>query len=158
MGIDLSRYFCTNEQCKDYGTRGKGNLHAGFTYGKHQHHMLSCSTCKARFSETKCTAFFCSRYSSEQIGKILRTTAEGVGVRATARILELDKDAVNRVILKAGEHCALVLDNLLVNLSLTEVQMDELWTFLEKKTIPLLKLRMGHSGSGRQWMRRRAFS
>ncbi len=148
MAVDLSQYFCTNEQCKDYGICGKGNLRAGFSYGKHNRRMLSCATCKARFSETKCTAFFGSRYSSDQIGKILRTTAEGVGVRATARILELDKDAVNRVILKAGEHCALVLDNLLVNLSLTEIQLDELWTFLEKKVVPAMKVRMVSNGFG----------
>lgn len=152
MATDLSLLFCTNQQCKDYGIRGKGNLHEGFAYGKHKRHMLTCRTCKARFSETKCTAFFGSRYSGDQIGKILRTTAEGVGVRATARILDLDKDAVNRVILKAGEHCAQVMDNLLVNLSLTEVQLDELWTFLEKKTIPVLKQRMAPNGSGRPVM------
>ncbi|MCG2810522.1 MAG: hypothetical protein L6428_03560 [Candidatus Aminicenantes bacterium] len=158
MTVDLSRYFCTNKQCKDYGICGKGNLHAGFSYGKHNRHMLSCGTCKARFSETKCTAFFCSRYSNDQIGKILRTTSEGVGVRATARILELDKDAVNRVILKAGEHCIQVLDNLLVNLSLTEVQLDELWTFLEKKVLPVMRVRMAPNGSGQPLTRRPASS
>ncbi|MFN2343962.1 MAG: hypothetical protein ABR542_11450, partial [Desulfonatronovibrio sp.] len=56
--------------------------------------------------------------------------AEGVGVRATARLLNLDKDTVNRVILRAGEHCAQVLSNLLTSLHLTEAQLDELWTFV----------------------------
>lgn len=150
MTTDLSKLFCTNEECKDYGTCGKGNLRAGFTYGKHGRHMITCVTCKARFSETKCTAFFGSRYSCSQIGQILRTTAEGNGVRATARILELDKDAVNRVILKAGEHCTQVMDNLLVNLNLTEIQMDELWTFLEKKVVPAIRTRKVRTGSGLQ--------
>ncbi len=95
--------------------------------------MLYCRSCKCRFSETKCTALVGSKYSSETIGQIIRCTAEGVGVRATARILQLDKDAVNRVILKVGEHCRHVLDNLLVELGLTEVQLDELWAFVEKK-------------------------
>ena len=122
---DISNYFCTNPECKDYGIRGKGNLNVQFRYGKHNRRILYCTTCKARFSETKCTAFFGSKYSTETIGKIIRITAEGVGVRATARILELDKDAVNRVILKAGEHCRRVLDNLLVQLGLTEIQLYE---------------------------------
>ena len=43
-----------------------------------------------------------------------------------------------------------VLENLLVQLDLTEVQLDELWTFLEKKTLPELKTRVGPSGSGRR--------
>lgn len=57
------------------------------------------------------------------------------GVRATARLLELDKDTVNRLILRAGEHCAFVLSGLLTLLQLTEVQLDELWTFIKKRKV-----------------------
>jgi hypothetical protein len=56
-------------------------------------------------------------------------------VRATARLLELDKDTVNRVILRAGEHCARVLSGLLTSLKLTETQLDELWTFVKKRRV-----------------------
>ena len=35
-----------------------------------------------------------------------------------------------------AQHCMRVLDNLLVQLSLTEIQLDELWSFIEKKTLP----------------------
>jgi hypothetical protein len=45
----------------------------------------------------------------------------------------LDKDTVNRVILRAGEHCANVLSCLLASLKLTEAQLDELWTFVKKR-------------------------
>jgi hypothetical protein len=55
-------------------------------------------------------------------------------VRATARLLEMDKDTVNRVILRACEHCAHVLSGLLTSLSLTEVQLDELWDFVKKES------------------------
>ena len=148
---EISNYFCTNPECKDYGIRGKGNLNIHFMYGKNDRRMLYCTTCKARFSETKCTAFFGSKYSVETIGKIISTTSEGVGVRATARILHLDKDAVNRVILTAGEHCRRVLDNLLVQLGLTEIQLDELWVFIEKKTLVgmMKKKEMENPGYGR---------
>ena len=129
--IDLELCFCPNTACSDHGLRGHGNLTRQFAYGVNKdRHILYCRTCKARFAETRCTAFFGTKFTSEQIGAILRTTAEGVGVRATARILGLNKDAVDRVILKAGEHCAKILDTLLVQLDLTEVQLDELWTFL----------------------------
>lgn len=148
---ELGTCFCPNEACKDYGLRGQENLTRQFSYGvKKDRHMLFCRTCKTRFAETRCTAFFGSKFSSTQIGAILRTVAEGVGVRATGRILGLDKDAVNRVILKAGEHCAKVLENLLVQLHLTEVQLDEMWVFLEKKTLAEMKAKVAHSGSGRR--------
>jgi transposase-like protein len=136
---ELENYFCTNPSCKDYGIIGKDNINVHFSYGKSKRRMLYCRTCKGRFSETKCTAFFGTKYSPETVGAIIRVTAEGNGVRATARILGLDKNAVNRVILKAGQHCEKVLRNLLSQLELTEVQLDELWAFVEKKTLPKMK-------------------
>lgn len=158
--VDLGLCFCSNEACKDYWLRGLGNLTRQFVYGvKKDRHMIYCRTCKVRFAETCCTAFFGSKFTSEEIGAILRTTAEGVGVRATGRILGLDKDAVNRVILKAGEHCAKVLENLLVQLDLTEVQLDELWNFLDKKTLPEMRGEIAaRNGSGWRSTPRRGFS
>jgi transposase-like protein len=158
--VELGLCFCPNEGCKDYGLRGQGNLTRQFAYGvKKDRYMLYCRTCKVRFAEMRCTAFFGSKFTSEEIGAILRTTAEGVGVRATGRILGLDKDAVNRVILKAGEHCAKVLEDLLVQLDLTEVQLDELWSFLDKKTLPEMRGRnAARNGSGRRSMPRQGSS
>ena len=155
--VELKLCFCPNEACEDFGKRERGNLTRQFAYGVNKdRHMLYCKTCKHRFAETRCTAFFGSKFSSEEIGAILRTTAEGAGVRATGRILGLDKDAVNRVILKAGEHCVKVLENLLVQLDLTEIQLDELWTFLSKKTILEMKAKIAErSGSGRQLTQKR---
>jgi transposase-like protein len=94
--------------------------------GKDNRLLLYCKTCKKCFSETRCTAFLGTKYSREIIQKILRTVAEGNGVRATARILELSKDGVNRIILIAGEYCEQVLANLLTSLALIEVQLGGL--------------------------------
>jgi hypothetical protein len=88
----------------------------------------------------------------ETIRQIIHHAAEGVGVRATARLLALDKDTVNRVILRAGEHCAHVLSGLLTSLDLTETQLDELWTFVKKRKVlaapKTSNASMGARGSG----------
>ncbi len=155
---ELKNYFCTNPSCKNYGIIGEGNINVHFSYGKSKRSMLYCRTCKGRFSETKCTAFFGTKYPPETVGEIIRVTAEGNGVRATARILGLDKNAVNRVVLKAGQHCEKVLSNLLCQLELTEVQLDELWAFVEKKTLPKMKKRAmapAKAGYGRRLTRKR---
>lgn len=81
-----------------------------------------------RFAATQASALFGLHIQPEIIRQIIHLAAEGVGVRATARLLVLDKDTVNRVILRAGE-CAKVLSELLASLVLTEVQLDELWKF-----------------------------
>jgi hypothetical protein len=67
-------------------------------YGKDKtKDLLYCRTCGKRFTST----------------------------RATARLLGINKDTVNRVILRAGEHCELILSNLLRSLKLNETQLDE---------------------------------
>jgi transposase-like protein len=141
--LQISEYFCPNEECKQYGLRGQGNLIKSGTYkkGKEIKHMLKCKICGKRFSETRNTIFFNSHYDSATIGNIIRSTSEGNGIRATARILNLSKDSVNSVVLKAGKHADFVMSDLLRNLNLTECQMDELWSFINKKK--LLQRRLG---------------
>lgn len=135
--VDINEYFCTNSDCSQYGLRNQGNIVKSGTYTANgeKKQMLKCQVCKKRFSETRNTVFFHSHYKPETIRQIINCTAEGNGVRATARMLELSKDGVNKIVLKAGEHCQMVLSNLLVSLHLEECQLDELWTFVQKKKL-----------------------
>jgi hypothetical protein len=54
---------------------------------------------------------------------------------------------------RAGEHCAHVLAELLTSLEMTELQLDELWTFVKKRKIlavpKTLSASTGGRGSGR---------
>lgn len=133
---ELEQHFCPNEQCKDYGLRSQGNITIRGKYGKNKNRdLLYCRTCGKRFGATQASALFGLHLSAETIRQIIHHAAEGVGVRATARLLELDKDTVNRVILRAGEHCAHVLSSLLTSLNMTEAQLDELWAFVKKRKV-----------------------
>ena len=152
---DLEQCFCPNKQCKDYGLRAHGNIGIRGKYGKDKSRdLLCCRTCGKRFAATRASALFGMHLSPETIRQIIHHAAEGVGVRATARLLGLDKDTVNRVILRAGEHCARVLSCLLQSLELHETQLDELWTFVKKRDV--LRARRtsrastGKPGSGQQ--------
>ena len=133
--VDLSNYFCPNPKCKDHGIRGKGNITTSTRYGKHNTQLLRCKTCNQRFSENRNTVFMYSNYSKETIQRIILAIAECNSIRGTARLLELDKDGVNRVVLKAGEHCKIILGNLIKDLCLNECQLDELWTFIKKRNL-----------------------
>lgn len=149
----LEQSFCPNMQCKDHGLRGQGNISIRGKYGKDKSRdLLYCRTCGKRFAATHGSALFGVHLPAETIRQIIHHAAEGVGVRATARLLELDKDTVNRVILRTGEHCAHVLSNLLTSLHMTEAQLDELWTFVKKRKVlappKTLRTSMGERGSG----------
>ena len=133
---EIDDAFCPNEDCKDYGLRNRGNITFRGKYGKDKtKDLLYCRTCGKRFASTRGTAFFGLHLSDKEIEQIIHHAAEGVGVRATARLLGLNKDTVNRVILRAGEHCQLVLSSLLRSLKLKETQLDELWAFVKKREI-----------------------
>jgi hypothetical protein len=149
---DIENAFCPNQDCDDYGLTNQGNIAFRGKYGKDKtRDLLYCRTCGQRFASTRSTAFFGLHLSEEKIGQIIHHAAEGTGVRATARLLGLNKDTVNRVILRAGEHCQLVLSNLLRSLKLKETQLDELWAFVKKrKLLPnkSLNKNLEKSGSG----------
>lgn len=147
---DINNAFCPNANCKDYGLQKHGNIAVRGKYGKEKDKdLFYCRTCGQRFASTRATAFFGLHLSDEKIAQIIHHAAEGVGVRATARLLDINKDTVNRVILRAGEHCELVLSNLLRSLKLKEAQLDELWAFVKKRNL-LTKKKLVENGSGQR--------
>jgi transposase-like protein len=135
--LEIKEYFCPNDVCKHYGLRGMCNIVKAGTYTKkaslEKRQMLKCNVCGQRFSETQNTIFAGCHYSDKTINSIIVCIAEGNGVRATSRILGLSKDRVNQIVLKAGKHADMMLANLLRSLHLNECQLDELWSFVNKK-------------------------
>jgi hypothetical protein len=147
---DIKNAFCPNVDCKDYGLQNHGNIAIRGKYGKNKDKdLLYCRTCGKRFASTRATAFFGLHLSDDKIAQIIYHAAEGVGVRATSRLLDINKDTVNRIILRAGEHCEIVLSNLLRSLKLKEAQLDELWAFVKKRNL-LTKKKLAGSGSGQR--------
>jgi len=155
---DIENVFCPNQECKDYGLRDQGNIAVRGKYGKNKTKtLIYCRTCGKRFAPTRSTAFFGLHLSDEKIAQVIHHAAEGVGVRATARLLNLNKDTVNRVILRAGEHCQFVLSSLLRSLKLKETQLDELWAFVKKRKVlanKSLNKSLEENGSGQPLTRR----
>ena len=126
---DVNNAFCTNLDCKDYGLQNHGNIAIRGKYGKDKDKdLLYCRTCGKRFASTRATAFFGLHLSDDKIAQIIHHAAEGVGVRATSRLLDINKDTVNRVILRAGEHCEIVLSNLLRSLEPNTIFVSTLTT------------------------------
>ena len=125
------------KQREHYGLRGMGNLVRAGAYRRkgsgETKQMLKCKVCGERFSETHSTIFAGIHYSDATIISIIRCIAEGNGIRATSRILNLSKDRVNHIVLIAGRYSEMILSNLLHSLHLNECQLDELWSFVRKK-------------------------
>ncbi len=67
---------------------------------------------------------------------VLRSMAmlvEKGSIRGTARAMGVDKDSIALWLKRAGEHCEEVTNYLLRDLNLSQVQIDEIWTFIKKR-------------------------
>lgn len=110
---DLSRFCCQNKACADYGKRGHENLSVCAHYGKKKHiRLLYCRSCKARFSERRGTVLFHAHLDTDQIVSVLQHIQEGCGVRATARLVGVDKATVVRYSKLEGAHAKSLHDEL----------------------------------------------
>ena len=84
--IDTSRPFCPHDGCDYRGWRGLGNLRAnGHPIGGPGRQFYSRS-CQGYYLETQGTIFHCQRLPVELIVHVLACLAEGLGIRATARV------------------------------------------------------------------------
>jgi LacI family transcriptional regulator len=112
---DLSRFCCQNQECRDYGKRGAGNVVFREWYGspKRRHkRLLCCRTCRKRFSERKGTIFFRAHLPEEKVVEVVDHVQEGCGLRKTARLTEVNRNTVGRYSELAGTHGKAVHDEL----------------------------------------------
>ena len=124
---------CPNELCKQFGIIGKDNILFRRKYGKKSsQNLFVCITCKKTFSERKGTPFFGFHLPEEKILTIIRCLVEGNGTRATARICNVHRDTVTKIIRRFGTHSEQVSRLFLKNYSLKECQLDEMWSFIKK--------------------------
>jgi len=95
--------------------------------------MYRCVGCNRFFSERRFTGYCGLKLSPEKIVRIVNCLVEGISIRATARLLDVEKKTVLRVMRHAAKLCRRVMDKQLRNLSLKYLQADELWCFVGKK-------------------------
>jgi transposase-like protein len=132
---------CPNPNCKRHAQKGFGNVVSNGTYrtrstGKAR--LFLCRTCGKAFSSRSGTAFFNLRTPKKKVLMGLQLLAEGLGLRGSSRVLETKLDTARRWLAVAALHCEQVSDMLLRDLKLSQVQVDELWTFVKKNTkIPM---------------------
>jgi hypothetical protein len=56
--IDFSQFFSWNKDYPDYGIKNQRNIVFKERYGKNNHALFKCKTCKSCLSETRGTVFF----------------------------------------------------------------------------------------------------
>lgn len=133
--VDTSSHYCPCKKCLYYGWTGLGNIRANGHPNGGRWRQLECIVCGKCFMETRNTIFFGKRVPAETIWRALKALAEGLDIRATARVFEVDPNTVETWLRQAAEHMEAVSDYLIHDLQLTQVQVDELWALLGKRDV-----------------------
>ena len=130
---------CVYKDCKSFEKPGS-IVRAGIsgTSGKNQY--FRCRHCKRGFSSTHGTMFANKKKTPDEIVRVLHSLAEGQGIRGSSRVFKYSKDTVLAWLKEAGSHAEQVERQLVQQFNFNQVQIDELWTFILKKTtLPLVQ-------------------
>jgi len=130
--LDLSKFWCWQKDCPDYGKMDAGNIVLKERGGKDNRALLKCKTCRRCFSETHGTPFFGLHTPMDEVCRTLAQIPEKGSIRSAARSSGHDKSTICRWVDLAGKHCKEVTDYFLKELRLDRVQVDEIWSYIKK--------------------------
>jgi len=101
--VDTSLHFCPHRDCDYRGWLGLGNLRANGHPSGGPWRQFHCTACQGYFLETHGTLFHGKQVAVELIVRVVACLAEGLGIRATARVFEVDANTVLHWLVEAAE-------------------------------------------------------
>src|SRR5499427_342398 len=125
--VDTSMHFCPHGHCDYQGWRGRGNLRANGHPSGGLWRQFHCTSCKGYFLETHGTLFHGKQAAVERIVRVLACLAEGLGIRATARVFEVAPNTVLQWLGEAAEQLKAFTSSWRCNVHVTQLQLDELY-------------------------------
>src|SRR6266849_2000255 len=128
--VETSQHFCPYPDCAYQGWVGLGTLCANGHPSGAPWRQLHCSSCKGYFLETHGTIFHGKRVSVDLIVHVIGCLAEGLGIRGTARVFEVDPNTVLHWLVEAAEQLRAFSQHVLHDVRVQQVQLDELFALL----------------------------
>src|SRR5215831_13991417 len=125
--VDTQYQFCPTPRCDYYGWVGLGNVRANGHPSGGRWRQLQCVACRSYFLETHGTPLHGTRVAPELVVWAL---AEGLGIRAVARVFEVDPNTVLHGVVAAADQLQAFSQHFLHDVRVTQVQMDELYALL----------------------------
>jgi transposase-like protein len=116
--------------CDYRGWVGLGNLRANGHPSGGPWRQFHCTVCQGYFPEHHGTLFYGKRVSVDLIVHVIGCLAEGLAIRGTARVFEVDPNTVLHWLMEAAEQLRAFAQYFLYDLHLTQVQLDELYAVL----------------------------
>lgn len=128
--VDTTGHFCPHTTCSYHGWVDWGNIRANGHPSGRQWRQLVCLGCQGYFLETHGTLFHAKQVEPDKLVWAIGALAEGLGIRAVARIFEVAPNTVLSWLVEAAEHLETFSRYHLHDLHVEQVQMDELFALL----------------------------
>jgi transposase-like protein len=128
--VDTSGQFCPQPRCVYYGWVGRGNLRANGYPNGGRWRQFQCLSCKQYFLETHGTPLHGKRVPPEVLVWAVGALAEGLGIRAVARVFAVDPNTVLQWLTEVADQAMAYSRYFLHDVRVTQVQLDELFALL----------------------------
>src|ERR1044072_3732629 len=94
---------------------------------------FQCLTCKKTFNEPKEKPLGSMTLAEDKALSVLHHLVEGCSIRSTERITGVEKKTILSLLVLVGEKCERLLDERIQNISVKDVQCDEIWGYVSMK-------------------------
>jgi transposase-like protein/IS1 family transposase len=128
--VDTSTQFCPQPHCAYYGWVRRGNIRANGYPSGGRWRQFQCLSCKQYFLETQGTPVHGKRVAPDRLVWAVGALAEGLGIRAVARVFAVDPNTVLQWLGEAANHLKAFSQYFLHDVRVTQVQLDELFALL----------------------------
>ena len=128
--VDTTGHFCPHATCAYHGRVDWGNIRANGHPNGRRWRQLVCLGCRGYFLETVGTPLHGKQGEPDKLVWAIAALAEGLGIRAVARVFEVDPHTVLNWLVEAAEHLEVFSRYHLRDLHVEQVQMDELFALL----------------------------
>jgi IS1 family transposase len=128
--VDTSFHFCPKANCDYWGWVGLGNISANGPPNGGPWRQLHCTSCGGYFQETHGTPGHGKRVALDLLVWAVGALAEGLGIRAVARVFEVDPNTVLQWLVEVADHAMAFSRYFVHDVRVTQVQLDELFALL----------------------------
>ena len=129
---DLDTLACVHAECQLFRHTGVNNLVSRKVYGHDRLRLLRCRSCGEEFSERRGTALFNTKLSEARAEDGINHRGEGCSVRATARLVQVAKETVARLLRVTGRQAERFHNPQVHGLPPRALEFDEQWSFVKK--------------------------
>jgi hypothetical protein len=153
-------HFYPHTGCDYRGWLGLNNLRGNGHPNGGPWRQFQCLSCLGYFPEHHGTIFHGKQAAVELMVRVLACLAEGLGIRTTARVFEVDANTVLHWLVEAAEQLTAFSAYCLCDLLVKQLQLDELYAVLRDlskrvcsaRTRPSSAWSVRLTGSGRPWI------